>query len=212
MGSSTSSDPSGLEIGARCRRPGLWRRFPEPRTIAVDAAGLTEIDVFESVFPCSLVRILACARRPLLQCLCVWFRGLPCAAVKPQGKASSKVAVDHSRVGCSQAETAHAHAAPFDWLGLRQISTPLERTLSAAQCPLTLVDLCDCSPAARLCPRPDPGLLPGALSRAPDGPFRPPWTAPARSTRSLKRRAAAAAAEALPYPPLAALRTAGLAA
>lgn len=27
----------------------------------MDAAGLTEIDVFESVFPCSLVRILACA-------------------------------------------------------------------------------------------------------------------------------------------------------
>ena len=66
---------------------------------------------------------------------------------------------------CSQAETAHAaHAAPFDWLGLRQISTPLERTLSAAQCPLTLVDHRDCSPAARLCPRPsrpqDSGLPP----------------------------------------------------
>ena len=49
----------------------------------MDAAGLTEIEVFESVFPCSLVRFLACAP------CCSAFRGLPCAAVKPQGQASS---------------------------------------------------------------------------------------------------------------------------
>ena len=60
----------------------------------MDAAGLTEIEVFESVFPCSLVRFWRAppAAVPLEGCR-VLLSSLKARLVLPKD-------ADHSRVGC----------------------------------------------------------------------------------------------------------------
>lgn len=83
--------------------------------------------LFEIAFPCSLVQFLAYA--DLLQCRLA--RLLSAADCCCQGKASLLLfAVAVARPFSSRPLF---RAAAFDWLGLRQISTPFERTLSAAR-------------------------------------------------------------------------------